>query len=60
MTDQSVTSDQAGPRSGNGIDVKGIDIKPRSRVVTDGLEATGSRGMLRAVGMTDEDWVKLE
>src|SRR6187401_2140870 len=34
------------------------DIKPRSRVVTDGLEATGSRGMLRAVGMTDEDWVK--
>src|SRR4030095_14046122 len=35
-----------------------IDIKPRSRVVTDGLEATGSRGMLRAVGMTDEDWAK--
>ena len=35
-----------------------IDIKPRSRVVTDGLEATGSRGMLRAVGMGDEDWEK--
>ena len=35
-----------------------IDIKPRSRVVTDGLEATGSRGMLRAVGMGDEDWDK--
>lgn len=34
------------------------DIKPRSRVVTDGLEATASRGMLRAVGMGDEDWVK--
>ncbi len=34
------------------------DIKPRSRVVTDGLEATASRGMLRAVGMSDEDWVK--
>ena len=28
-----------------------IDIKPRSRVVTDGIEATTSRGMLRAVGM---------
>ncbi|MRJ76823.1 dihydroxy-acid dehydratase [Aeromicrobium sp. SMF47] len=35
-----------------------IDIKPRSRTVTDGLEATASRGMLRAVGMGDEDWEK--
>ena len=34
------------------------DIKPRSRAVTDGLEATGSRGMLRAVGMDDADWEK--
>ncbi|MGZ0710575.1 dihydroxy-acid dehydratase (plasmid) [Coraliomargarita sp. W4R53] len=35
-----------------------IDIKPRSRVVTDGIEATTSRGMLRAVGMGDDDWAK--
>ena len=35
-----------------------LDIKPRSRVVTDGLEATASRGMLRAVGMSDEDFPK--
>jgi len=35
-----------------------IDIKPRSRDVTDGIEATTSRGMLRAVGMGDEDWSK--
>lgn len=35
-----------------------IDIKPRSRAVTDGIEATASRGMLRAVGMGDEDWDK--
>ncbi len=35
-----------------------VDIKPRSRVVTDGIEATTSRGMLRAVGMGDEDWDK--
>jgi dihydroxy-acid dehydratase len=35
-----------------------IDIKPRSRVVTDGIEATTSRGMLRAVGMGDADWEK--
>ncbi len=34
------------------------DIKPRSRTVTDGLEATAARGMLRAVGMGDEDWAK--
>ncbi len=34
------------------------DIKPRSRTVTDGLEATASRGMLRAVGMGDDDWAK--
>jgi dihydroxy-acid dehydratase len=35
-----------------------IDLKPRSRVVTDGIEATTSRGMLRGVGMGDEDWDK--
>ena len=35
-----------------------IDIKPRSRVVTDGIEATTSRGMLRGVGMGDQDWHK--
>ncbi|WP_169080153.1 dihydroxy-acid dehydratase [Microcella alkalica] len=35
-----------------------IDHKPRSRVVTDGIEATTSRGMLRAVGMGDDDWEK--
>jgi len=34
------------------------DMKPRSRAVTDGIEATTSRGMLRAVGMGDDDWDK--
>jgi dihydroxy-acid dehydratase len=34
------------------------DMKPRSRTVTDGIEATTSRGMLRAVGMGDADWDK--
>ena len=37
---------------------KTVDIKPRSRTVTDGIEATTSRGMLRAVGMGDADWDK--
>ena len=35
-----------------------IDMKPRSRDVTDGIEKAASRGMLRAVGMGDEDWSK--
>jgi dihydroxy-acid dehydratase len=34
------------------------DLKPRSRTVTDGIEAMTSRGMLRAVGMGDADWDK--
>ena len=34
------------------------DIKPRSRTVTDGLERAAARGMLRAVGMGDDDWEK--
>jgi dihydroxy-acid dehydratase len=46
MTDQAVPP------------VDGVDIKPKSRVITDGIEATASRGMLRAVGMGDDDWAK--
>ncbi len=34
------------------------DLKPRSREVTDGLERAGARGMLRAVGMRDDDFAK--
>ncbi len=34
------------------------EMKPRSRVVTDGIERAAARGMLRAVGMGDEDWEK--
>jgi dihydroxy-acid dehydratase len=35
-----------------------IDRKPRSREVTEGYERAPARAMLRAVGMTDEDWDK--
>ena len=35
-----------------------VDIKPRSREVTDGIRKAPSRAMLRAVGMTDDDWEK--
>jgi dihydroxy-acid dehydratase len=34
------------------------DMKPRSREVTEGWERAPARAMLRAVGMTDEDWSK--
>jgi len=39
-------------------DTNAPDIKPRSRQVTDGIEATAARGMLRGVGMGDEDFGK--
>ncbi|MDP9393211.1 MAG: dihydroxy-acid dehydratase [Actinomycetota bacterium] len=39
-------------------DTPAPDLKPRSRDVTDGLERAAARGMLRAVGMTDDDWEK--
>jgi dihydroxy-acid dehydratase len=32
--------------------------KPHSSVVTDGIERAAARGMLRAVGMGDDDWRK--
>ena len=35
-----------------------VDVKPRSRQVTDGLEAAAARGMLRAVGLGDDDFAK--
>lgn len=34
------------------------DMKPRSKDVTEGIERTAARGMLRAVGMKDEDFAK--
>ena len=38
--------------------MKKPDIKPRSCAVTDGIEETTPRGMLRAVGMGDDAWDK--
>ena len=35
-----------------------VDIKPRSREVTDGPNRAPARAMLRAIGMTDDDWGK--
>ena len=34
------------------------NMKPRSGLVTDGLERAPARGMLRAVGMQDDDFAK--
>ncbi|MBV9662780.1 MAG: dihydroxy-acid dehydratase [Actinobacteria bacterium] len=34
------------------------EMKPRSREVTEGFERAPARAMLRAIGMTDDDWDK--
>lgn len=36
----------------------GSDMKPRSHEVTDGFQRAPARAMLRAIGMTDDDWDK--
>src|SRR5256714_2835647 len=38
--------------------MSGKEMKPRSHEVTDGFARAPARAMLRAVGMTDEDWDK--
>jgi len=35
-----------------------VDVKHRSHEVTDGFERAPARAMLRAIGMTDDDWGK--
>ena len=35
-----------------------VDVKPRSRDVTDGPQKAPARAMLRAIGMTSDDWTK--
>jgi dihydroxy-acid dehydratase len=52
-----VTTTTDSPQDGKTHDIK-HDIKPRSRDVTDGLEKAAARGMLRAVGMGDDDFAK--
>jgi dihydroxy-acid dehydratase len=37
-----------------------VDIKSRSHEVTDGAERAPARAMLRAIGMTDDDWGKAQ
>ena len=54
----TATSDPAFGSAAGRVAAPGIDIKPRSRTVTDGIEATASRGMLRAVGLGDDDFAK--
>src|SRR5215210_3305817 len=39
-------------------DGRPVDIRPRSREVTEGPERAPARAMLRAIGMTDDDWDK--
>jgi len=50
-------SDSSGTSSNSPSETK-VDVKPRSRDVTDGMQKAPSRAMLRAVGMGDDDWDK--
>ena len=58
MTQRSTASPSPTTSTGPTAEPGQPDIKPRSREVTDGLEKAAARGMLRAVGMGDDDWVK--
>ncbi|MGD6978043.1 MULTISPECIES: dihydroxy-acid dehydratase [Citricoccus] len=60
MTTPSADTTLPGGAAGgaHGDDAAAPDIKPRSRAVTDGMERAPARGMLRAVGMGDEDFAK--
>jgi dihydroxy-acid dehydratase len=60
MTTPSADTTLSGSAAGGarGEDAAAPDIKPRSRAVTDGMERAPARGMLRAVGMGDEDFAK--
>ena len=59
MTTPSADTTPSGPAAGEaGGDAAAPDIKPRSRAVTDGMERAPARGMLRAVGMGDDDFAK--
>ena len=44
--------------SGQQVPGTPVDVKPRSRDVTDGMQKAPARAMLRAIGMTDDDWDK--
>ena len=48
------------PRSTTSASESPVDIKSRSRDVTDGAERAPARAMLRAIGMTDDDWGKAQ
>ena len=55
-----MSSDAPDATSGTDTSVSNtpVDIKPRSRDVTDGMQKAPSRSMLRAIGMGDADWEK--
>ena len=56
MTDTADTPDASSAASTP--DDRPVHRKPHSYIVTDGIERAAARGMLRAVGMGDDDWRK--
>jgi dihydroxy-acid dehydratase len=59
VADVSNEPSQSGARSADSAATSTPNTrKPHSSVVTDGIERAAARGMLRAVGMGDDDWRK--
>ena len=48
------------PRPATPAPESSVDVKVRSRDVTDGASRAPARAMLRAIGMTDDDWGKAQ
>ena len=48
------------PRPATPVTESSVDVKVRSRDVTDGASRAPARAMLRAIGMTDDDWGKAQ
>ena len=48
------------PRPATPATESSVDVKVRSRDVTDGASRAPARAMLRAIGMTDDDWGKAQ
>jgi dihydroxy-acid dehydratase len=56
MTDTADSPDESSTAAASAD--RPVHRKPHSYIVTDGIERAAARGMLRAVGMGDDDWRK--
>lgn len=59
MTSRQQESSLQASNAPSGVEARpNVDLKPRSRVVTDGIESAAARGLMRGLGMGDADFEK--